>query len=170
MKKRRIVITSLLLLAALALGIGYAATTGHLTLNGVVSTQKQTFDVKFTSYTTKDASEGVTAVPGTLPDKAVSFTINGMSKETEYLTGTFTVTNNNEFPMYITGVSIVNDQPTIFDVSTSWDETTPITLAKDESKTVDVTVTLKKGMSEQIKYYFTITCDATSVAPAGTGA
>lgn len=165
MKKRKVVITSLLLLAALALGIGYAATTGHLTINGVLSTQQQVFDVKFTAYTTKSASEGVTAIPGTLPDKAVSFTINGMSKEGDTLTGTYTVTNENEFPMYITSVNITNDQATIFDVTTSWDNTTPVSLAKDESKTVDVTVTLKQGMSEQIKYYFTIECEATSVEP-----
>ena len=165
MKKRKVVITSLLLLAALALGIGYAATTGHLTVNGVVSTQQQVFDVKFTAYTTKSASDGVTATPGTLPDKAVSFTVNGMSKEGETLTGTYTVTNDNEFPMYVTSVHITNAQDTILDVSTSWDSTTPVTLAKGESKTVDITVELKQGMSEQIKYYFTIECEATSVNP-----
>lgn len=167
MKKNRTLIISLLLIAALALGIGYAATTGHLVINGVVSTQAQTFDVKFTAYADVSATTGVTATPGTLPDKTVSFTINGMSKEGDTLTGRFTITNENEFPMYLTGITTDNVDTNVFTVTTTMDDlaTNPVTLAAGATTTVDVTVTLDEGMSEQVKQYFTITISATSVNP-----
>ena len=167
MKKRRTLIISLLLVAAMALGIGYAATTGKLNIEGVVSTQQQTFEVKFTAYDTVSASTGVTAVPGTLPDKTVSFTVNGLSKKDDTITGRFTITNDNEFPMYITGITTTSAAENVFTVSTTMDDvaTNPVTLGAGATTTIEVTVTLDEGMSEQIKQYFTISIDATSVNP-----
>ena len=167
MKKNRTIIISLLLIAALALGIGYAATTGKLNIEGVVSTQQQTFEVKFTAYETVSSSTGVTGVPGTLPDKTVSFTVNGMSKANDTITGRFTITNENEFPMYLTGITVNNATENVFSVSTTLDNvaTNPVTIAAGATTTVEVTVTLTAGMSEQIKQYFTISIDATSVNP-----
>lgn len=168
MKKRRTLIIAALLVAALALGIGYAATTGQLKIEGVVSTQQQTFLVQFTDAEVKAHSTGATMVDITsnLPDKVVAFTVNGLSNKDDYLTATFTITNNNQFTMYITDITVANDSSNVFNVTTSLDSMTDaIELAAGASTTVDVTVTLKQGMSEQIKQYFTITMNSTSVDP-----
>ena len=172
MKNRRSIIVALLLVAALALGIGYAVTTGHLIVNGTVSTQQQTFEVKFTSWDNVTASNnGITAVVGALPDKTTSLTINGMSKQNDTVTGTFTITNSNEFTMYVTDVTIDNAAGNYFSVSTSWDNMTEaVAIPAGQTTTIDITVTLNQGMSDQIKQFFTITLDATAINPNGSAA
>lgn len=168
MKKRRTVIIAALLVAALALGIGYAATTGQLKIEGVVSTQQQVFKVQFTSAEVTSASAGATMldISSNLPDKVVSFTVNGLNTKDDHLTARFTIKNNNEFTMYITDITVSNDTSNVFDVTTSWDDMTDaVELAAGAETTVDVTVTLKQGMSEQVKQYFTITMNSTSVDP-----
>ena len=174
MKKRRTLIISLLLIAALALGIGYAATSGNLTINGTVSTQRQEFAVYFTQAVLKDCTDGVVAKVETNTEvktdettdlgtlKSVQLDITGMKVVGDSVTVTFTVENHNAFPMYINNISVTNAETNAFAVTTSLDNvaTQPITLAESgqegDSTTVDVTVTVDDFVSEDIKQSFTI--------------
>lgn len=169
MKKNRTIIISLLLIAALALGIGYAAVTGHLVVNGVVTTQAEAFLVQFTKYdtiATKNDSATIVGTPGTLPDKTVSFTVSGLATKGDFITGQFTIKNNNGFTMYLEKPTIENVDSNIFTVTTSWDSNTdPVELAAGAETTIDVTVTLDESCDESIKQYFTITIVANSENP-----
>ena len=56
MKKRRTTIIAFLLVAALALGIGYAALTTNLTITGGVTNAPHPINVVFQSGTLKEAT------------------------------------------------------------------------------------------------------------------
>ncbi|MBE6576932.1 MAG: hypothetical protein E7653_02190 [Ruminococcaceae bacterium] len=175
MKKRRTLIIALLLVAALALGIGYAAVEGKLYIHGKVTTAAQPFDVVFTEYQTEGTpSEGVVgAIVDQLPAQTVKFTVTGMDEAGDTITGKFTIKNNNEFTMYLSDPTIVytNDANGtdvagngMFTVTTSWG-TAGTTLATGAETEVFVTVTMNKGMDAEVNEEFTLTINATSTNP-----
>ena len=94
MKKRRTLIIAALLVAALALGIGYAALSRDLQINGSANLQgdNEDFDISFTSGTAAPTDAAtVTVVPGTT---TASYVIDGLSEVGDTLKLTFVVTNN----------------------------------------------------------------------------
>ena len=68
MKKRRTIIISLLLVAALALGVGYAAVSGSLIIDGKVVASAQPFNVHFTAFQANPGTGVLSNVPEIFPD------------------------------------------------------------------------------------------------------
>ena len=92
MKKRRTLIISLLLIAALCLGIGYAALGRDLQINGSANLQgnNENFDIVFTSGSAKNNMATVTVAEGTT---TASYVIDGLSKIGDEEVITFTIKN-----------------------------------------------------------------------------
>ena len=104
MKRRRTLIISLLLVATLVLGIGYAGTTTTLKWTGHVENDPITFSVIFTNATEAvdtmtDIREGAVATacdPGTTGSDTISPTVDGLKEVGDKVTFTYTVTNNSD--------------------------------------------------------------------------
>ena len=72
MKKKRNLTLLVVLFAMVALGIGYAAATQDLTINGKAAGEAKDFVVKFSKKTlVKDATD---VIPGTITDYTAAFT------------------------------------------------------------------------------------------------
>lgn len=112
MKKRRTLVIGLLLIAALALGIGYAATDGFLTVNGKVQTVKQPFNLVITAVAQHEShnviagnSPAVTC-SDSFPAKSVMLNVSGMASKDDYVIAKLTIQNNNDCDMYLTSPTI----------------------------------------------------------------
>ena len=110
MKKRRSSIIALLLVAALALGIGYAALTDELTINGKVTTDGEvmndTFDelVYFTNATVTNspASHIIADVSATYGGDTASYAISGMKAVNDKVVMEFTIHNAYSETVWVT--------------------------------------------------------------------
>lgn len=105
MKRRRTLIISLLLVATLVLGIGYAGTTTTLKWTGHVENAPITFSVIFTGATIKEVQtmtptrhDAVADAcdPGTTGGNEISFSVAGLKEVGDTVTFTYTVTNNSD--------------------------------------------------------------------------
>jgi hypothetical protein len=109
MKKRRTLVISVLLIAALALGIGYAALSDTLTLDGKVelsgADMGTTFDglVYFTnaSITNTPAVHITADVQATYGGDTASYEIHGMNKVNDQVDMKFVIHNAYEHPVWI---------------------------------------------------------------------
>ena len=178
MKKRRTLIISLLLVAALALGVGYAAVTGNLFIHGKVTTAKQSFNVVFTAYETaevhKDA-KNVREIGGSTDAlgegvQTLKFFVTGMSYKDESLTGRFTVRNDNDMTMYFTSAPVITyaTENSPFTVTYEWEENVANSgIAPGGFAHVKITVTMTEGITadDTVDYDFTVQLPATSTAP-----
>lgn len=186
MKKRRTLIISLLLIAALALGIGYAATSGTLEISGEATTNEQSFNVVFTkaklvekTTTAKASTAGGAELTTEGTDlgnrQIVQLDVSELKNAGDYVTVEFTVENHNEFPMYI---SKNNIEISGFDGSPF--KTPNVELAQDvvkleavgadnDADTTTVTITFQIGdnaVSESGSYSYSINLrNVTSVNP-----
>ena len=112
MKKRRTLIISILLVAALALGIAYAAVDGVLIVDGKVQTVKQPFNLHILSYEQTDSHAEVAgnspAVTCTdhLPAKSIMLNVSGMASKDDYVTVKLTIENKNDCTMYVNAPTI----------------------------------------------------------------
>lgn len=143
MKKRRTLIIALLLVAALALGIGYAALSNvTLNINGsaIVTPDQNNFGVRFDGT---PVTNGATAA--VLADKTkASMDVTGLTDKGQTATATFTILNDDTVSQYaasIQDVAIAEYDETYFTISTDFVNTV---LQPGESMTVTVTVTLIK--------------------------
>lgn len=166
MKKRRNLIIAFLLIAALALGIGYAAVTDSLSIGGnaTVKPHQDNLDVIFDSI--KDQNKCTAAIQ---TDKTVAtFTTTQLTDGGDTATATFVVINNSaEYSATIDKPDIVITTGNLyFDVQTNWGEASR-TLAPNETTEFTVTVTLKKAVTEERTCEFTITNNVTAVEAAG---
>ena len=93
MKKRRSVIISLLLVAALTLGIGYAALARDLQINGSANLQgnNEDFDIVFVSGNSNPVDVATVTVTDGSP--TASYTITGLSEKGDSVTLTFVAEN-----------------------------------------------------------------------------
>lgn len=94
MKKRRTLIISLLLIAALALGIGYAALSSvmfNITGTAKVNAVQENFVVKFTG---KPAVENCTA--SITADRMADIAVNSLTVPGQVAKATFTIINDKE--------------------------------------------------------------------------
>lgn len=153
MKRRRTLIVSLLLVAALCLGIGYAAINGELTINGTANIKEQPFKVVFTEY-----QEGTPAVPNRFgvtptvslttptsdlkdaPDsvQAVAVTVNNLQAVGDQVEFKLTVKNFNDTKVQVTP-SVTTPAPSL-EITTDW---TTKEIDKNGSEVITVTVELK---------------------------
>ncbi len=175
MKKRRTLIISLLLVAALCLGIGYAAVSRELEVTGTAQYQPDNanFDINFTKSTTSDethSTHGFTEDVGT-------FAVSGLTKKDDTVKFTFTITNETsditakiasaqdvtitDYAIYLgSGTTSPVDPANEDDYITVdtvikdqngevWDYATD-SLAPNESLTIEVTVVLQRTATEII--------------------
>lgn len=157
MKRRKNLIIAFLLVASLALGIGYAAYSTTLTINGATGVSAQaiefTEDVRFTAAVSDNEAFG-TASPG--DGQFATFTATGMTQQNDRVQFTYTISN------YTLGeVNIeITTRPTssgntdgLFAVTTALSATT-IPAATDESNpgqiTATVTVVLNQTVTEAV--------------------
>ena len=176
MKKNRTLIVALLLIASLALGIGYASITGNLFIHGKVTTAAQTFNVVITDYETVSATRDGVANPAivgstdAIPSAGVQtlkFFVTGMSYEQDTLVGKFEVTNHNEVPMFFNELPVITNEHDCFSVTAVWDTDYDATngIPANGPAHLIVTVTMLEGATDAIDHDFTIKLPSTSDAP-----
>ena len=167
MKKRRTLIVSLLLIAALALGIGYAALTDVLDINGSAdinqSAAEEAFnaDVYFTNAVANQ--EGNSASVDSSDNDMANFTASTLKGAGDTATFTFTIANNSDVAAVVTPslASDGNSNTEYFEIKSDWNATAR-TMAAGSTDTYTVTVKLLKTPTETLHGSFHI--ELTAVA------
>lgn len=173
MKKRRTLIISLLLIAALALGVGYAAVSQSLAWEFTFENDKIDFVVHFINVTESavsaandddvvarilDLSDG-----GTTGGATINPMVDGLSVVGDSVTFTYTVQNDSSIMVELKELThnFTNDY---FEVTTgAWEKTI---LDVGETTTVDITVSLKEVSNQIERGSFEITAEVVPyVAP-----
>jgi hypothetical protein len=174
MKKRRTIIISLLLVAALALGIGYAATTSDLLISGGGSLASKQDDLKVVfladpAPTTTDTTLGNASASGT---RTAAFTISGLHAENQEVTFEYTIENqSNGLEVYLDDPVVSGKKATYSSAKTeiNFDEYFQITTALEDDHlninvdddsdrtTVTVTVKLLKTIDDSIEFTANVT-------------
>lgn len=145
MKKRRTIIISLLLVAALALGIGYAVQTGTVELNGEVSNKPHAVKLVFVENGSKingslvTGDNGVTSTSSNneliVVDGAHTATldISDLAHQNDYITAYFRIKNTNNYN---------------------------VTLDEDPDKAANLTISNKDGtLANEGQKFFSVTAE-----------
>ena len=164
MKRKSTLIITLLLIATLALGVGYAALSRDLVIEGVAKNSPTPLNVVFTDISVKDAKtdairNATTENLGTPGDFTIGFTAANLSKVNDYVTVTFEITNKNEYAVTLEDPTISGNAK--FDVTTAWGAE-GVELGANETTTLDVTVKLLVPTAEIISEQFQIKIKANS--------
>lgn len=182
MKRRRNLLVALLLVCAMGIGVGYAAITDTLVMNGTTTIEQEAPKLEITSMAdSTDPSDVGTFSDFSGPAKSVTFNVTGLRNPGDKAIATFTITNKNDFPMYLTGISVVdtNDKNDAAGVTSYYNVTTNYnSIVKDlaatgesgDSVEIVVTVTLEKayvnpdaGSTAAHESNFSITINGSSV-------
>lgn len=170
MKKKRSMIVLAIFVAVLVLGVGYAAITGvTLTINGTASTTNRDLAVSFTDATSVNAGSTGATVVATAVDGELEadLTVTGLSAVGQSVTATYTIQNEEEDLNAVISLGTVdNPGSDFFEVTTSLDNT-DMTIAKEDTDTVTITVTLVALPIDAADSTaeFTITFDAEAQQP-----
>lgn len=157
MRKNKAFFGIALLVAVLALGIGYAAVIGNISLNitgsASATVSDENFKVKFDD--TVDPTFDKTAVSANSTNVVVTpsldvddeheatLSVSGLTTMNDTVTATYTIVNNSpELSALITAGTITNTNEEYFAVTSVVN--TPATVTHGESTTLTVTVRLKK--------------------------
>ena len=150
MKKRRSTIVAFLLVAALCLGIGYAALTDVLDIQGTAEVNLSGVETDYDAhvyFSAVSSGEGYTAsINGDNKDKA-SFTVSGLKEKDQTITVTYTIKNEHDLDVVVTPVIKQNSNPTYFGLSSDWNSQ-PQTITAGGEKTISVSVTLLESPTE----------------------
>ena len=164
MKKRRIIILAFMLIAVMVVGIGFAAYSTTLTINGTTAVSAEalefTEDVQFVSVTTSNEAFGRATTNG----QTATFTVDGMTAYNDRVQFTYTIMNNSDFDVNIE----ISTHPTPASPSkcTVTTALSANTIPAGESITATVTVVLNETVTEAIApINWTIEYTATSVDP-----
>ena len=156
MKKRRTLIISLLLVAALALGIGYAAFASEMIINGEAKLNATDSKVVFTdAHTVAGTTDGVTVTPTGLNTKSLTLDVTGFLNAGDTAIVEVTISNPHDFDVTIsdytdvTGIDRVNADGTPYFSITASDE-------------IDNDVVI--GAGEELTFTLTFVCNATSAS------
>lgn len=168
MKKRRSSIIVFVLVAALCLGIGYAALTDVLDITGSADVNQSAAESEFNEdvyFTAAVANDGgnTASVNADNNDKA-SFTVNSLAGQGDTASFTFTIYNAGDLDATVTptlNATLGNTNPEYFKISSDWDGAAK-TLTAGGSLTYTVTVELLKTPTETIAASFLI--ELTAVA------
>ena len=180
MKNRRNVVLAFLLIAAMVLGVGYAAVTDTLYINGTVDVNQSAAEDAFNNdiYFSAAAAnqEGNTASVNADNNDKASFTINTFKGKGDVATFTFTIKNNGDLDATVTPAIAAtngNTNTEYFAVTSDWAGASK-TLAAGQEITYTVTVTMLKTPTDTISGEFNIVLTATAdngttttAAPAG---
>ena len=181
MKKRRNLVLALLLVAAIALGVGYAALQSDLVVSGEAALNAENSRVYFSaaSLNTAESEGAVTLAQPVVGEGVMALTLNtsGFLAKNDKAVVDVTVKNPHDYAVRISDVKdIIQDHKTaengdeFFKIETSG-------LAKDakiaagETMSFKVIVTCQAtsgiAISENFRIVFTVTADA-NAAPATT--
>ena len=165
MKKRRSVVIAFLLIAALVMGIGYAALTDVLDITGSADINQAAAEDSFNDdifFTAAVANQtGNTASVNADNNDKASFTANTLKGKDDTATFTFTIKNNGDLDAVVTPSISSNTQPGYFELSSDW-AAQPKALAAGAEITYTVTVKLLQTPTETVSGSFII--ELTAVA------
>lgn len=116
MKKRRTLVISALLVAALALGIGYAALSQDVKITGDIASSAVIFDVQFTKsdmevYAVTDGYETEIArlsSKGTIGSPMIHLKAAGLKEAGDKVTYTLELTNKSDIDVTLTALQLVD--------------------------------------------------------------
>ena len=147
MKNRKKMITTALIVLALALGVGYATVSSvNLNINGTAKAGSKELQV-FYDGTNSGTSAKVTAISSPANTRAATFTVENMTLN-ETVTMTFEVKNyETDVNANLAAPSVTNTNENYFQVTASCDKTT---LNAGDTATITVNVKLiKTPVSEE---------------------
>ena len=166
MKKRRSVVIAFLLIAALVMGIGYAALTDVLDITGSAdinqSAAEDAFDEDIYFTTAVANQEGNTASVNADNNDKASFSAKTLKGQGDTATFTFTIYNDGDLDANVTPSISSNTQEEYFKISSDWNGQTKVLAAKG-TLTYTVTVELLKTPTETLSGSFIIELTAVSV-------
>ena len=170
MKKRRTLIISLLLVAALALGVGYAALSSTLQVNGVIENDPANVNVVFTSSTMSATSPTDSRVQsiidasdaGVTGTAVLSIQAGGLKEKGDSVTFDLEITNKGNLTVELE--ELVPTEEFICDyysleIVDGW--ATGETLAPGATDTVKIVVTVIKLTDTQEIHNFILKANAT---------
>ena len=146
MKKRRNLIISILLVAALALGVGYASLTDTLDIQGTAEVNQAAAEESFNQdvyFSAVSTGTGYTASINADNNDKATFTVTGLKDKGETISITYTIKNDGDLPAVVTPKLLQNSNEAYFAITSDW-ESTAQTLAANSEKTITVNVTLKE--------------------------
>lgn len=168
MKRRRTLVISLLLVAALCLGIGYAALSDTLDIEGSATVNQSAAEDAFDEdiyFSAAVANEtGNTADVDDADNDKASFSANTLKTKGDKVTFTFTIQNDCDLAAQVTPALASeggNTNATYFSISSDW-AGQPKTIAAGQSATYTVTVELIATPTETIEGSFHIVLTATA--------
>lgn len=165
MKKRRTIIISLLLVAALCLGIGYAGFAIDLIVNGSATLRGEAPNVVFSAATIKSATNDdirTRAGIGATGTASLDITSAGFASVNDELVVTITIKNNHNFDVTVTDPAInltKIDNVDYFAVTTTWGDDDK-TIAANGVVTFDLSIKLIKDTSDELTQKYTVTFEA----------
>ena len=154
MKNRKTVVVAFLLVAVMLLGVGYAALTDVLDINGSADVSQEAAqdafdeDIYFSSAIVKEGYEAdgknTASVAQSDPDQA-NFTADGLKGDGDKAIFIFTIKNDNDVPAVVqpSFAADGNSNPEYFNVSSDWNGQSKTIPAKSEL-TYTLTVELRK--------------------------
>ena len=166
MKNRRIVLIAFMLVSVCLMGIGFAAYSTTLAINGTTAVSAEavefTEDVRFTSVTSSNEAFGTATVGD---GQTATFTVDGMTAYNDRVQFTYTITNNSDFDVNIE----ITTHPTPATPSkcTVTTALSANTIVAGDSITATVTVVLNENVTTAVDpINWTIEYTATSVDAA----
>ena len=173
MKKNRTLIISLLLIAALALGIGYAALADDLFIEGSAQIKSDNAENSFAAdvYFTKAvmSAEKGTAVIGNDDNGEASDNVtltvneNALGGKGDSVICTLEISNVGDLDATVTIDAITTSNDEYFSVTTSWGDTTTRTLAAGATLDLVVTIAVDKTPTTDVSTTFEIGMTATAI-------
>ena len=154
MKNRRTALIAFVLIAALCVGVGYAALSDTLTIGGTVAYEANAVDAdvyfkaaptEFT-YSNAIAEDDASATLSTDGDTiTVTVPVGNLLNAEDTVTFTATIVYVGEGTVEINAPEITNDLEDVFTVTTDWGtDAKQLTVAEGATEaTVDVTVTIE---------------------------
>ena len=170
MKNRKFVVAAFLLAAAMLLGVGYAAISDTLDIQGTADVSEQGanntfnddvyFDGVMLNGEKKDAitlneQQGYTAHIDSMDNDMAHFTISDVDANGEYKVITYVIQNDSSNEVVISLKNASTTEPTYFSYETELDNSATKTIAAGESTTVWVKVTLINDPAEAFTAAFT---------------
>ena len=179
MKRRRNLVLAILLVAAMALSIGYAAVSDVLTITGNANVEESeaqdafNLDVYFSAaeagryVTDVTLAEGVKNTAGVVDDNndEATFEVNTLRGAGDWAEFTFTIKNAGDLDATMAAATWANGNADYFDIATEWPEGTELKAGK--TLTYKVTVTLKETPTTKLSASFNV--DLTATAGETTG-
>ena len=163
MKNRRIVLAAFMLVAVLTMGIGFAAYSTTLSINGTTAVSPDAIEftesVKFTAVTSSNEAFGTASIGD---GQAATFTVNGMTAYNDRVQFTYTIRNDSDYDVNIE----ISTHPTPATTSkcTVTTALSSNTIAQGGEITATVTVVLNENVSTAVDpINWTIEYTATSI-------